>query len=130
MTRAWACSSRAGRAAINFSNSASDCVPSSLQGSRCSASSMAPSFHPQEIALPEKLFMTIRGSNCFFFPQLSGLRLLPGYHLLATHAADGPLYGLPYRVHGFHLSLEALCDHIPLQLAIGGQQSALYRKRL
>src|SRR5215471_9407919 len=123
MTRAWACSSRAGRAAINFSNSASDWVPNSLQGSRCSASSMAPSFNAQEIALPEKLFMTM--------PRLEFFFLSAGFGAFSHFPAiTFLLYRLPHRVHGFHLGLEALSDRIPLQFAIGGQQSALYRKRL
>src|SRR6266498_4403790 len=57
MISACADPSRDGKSETNCSSSPRNSVPISLQGSRCSASSMTPFASSHETALPEKLFI-------------------------------------------------------------------------
>src|SRR5580704_13662692 len=103
------------RAAANFSNSSSDDDPSSLQGSRCSASSITPSVRTQDKAAPPRrltcvapdfpsaTLMSFLISNTFS-PQLN--RLLHPVHLL-----DLILH--PPRIHRIQRALHMLSRYAP-----------------
>src|SRR5580704_1597708 len=97
--------SRTFSAETNCSSSVSDNDPSSLQGPRCSASSITPLFACQESASPLNSFSLKR--NPFIETLLD--RLL--------HA-----------VHIFDLIFQARGNQIALQLPIRGQHSILNRK--
>src|SRR5437868_407490 len=106
---AWACSFS--KAAANFSSSPSVSEPISLAGSRCSANSITPLFNSQESASP---------LNWFIVSYFDG----------AHRTAGSSLRCLPGLIQPFNFVLQLLRDQIPLQLAVGGQETLLHAERL
>src|SRR5580704_14626384 len=96
--------------AANLSSCSSDADPSSLQGSRCSASSITPSVRDQDKALPPHEF----SSGASIFPS----RALVSF--VAPIISRPHLHRLLHAIHLLDLSLHSRCDHIPFQLSVHG----------
>src|ERR1700678_935189 len=90
----------------NFSSSSSAADPNSLQGKRCSASSITPSATLQDKTFPRpSLTVFVSHFPCTLSPS-SSVRIP---HILPPH-----LHGLLHTVHALDLIFHARCNHVTL----------------
>src|ERR1700757_1703926 len=97
MISAWASRASDPSSSVKCSSSASVASPISLHGSRCRATSMAPSFTCHEMFCPRNPVMILRAA----------------------------LHGDFHPIHLFDLGRHSPGDQVPLQLPIGGEQAIL-----